>query len=285
MWKFALALCGIGIVCAGSGCGKLDLRLKFKPGDVHTLNQESERTIRMERKEGEARHHHTARYRIEVKDVDGQGEAALHVTIDDMMTTMDVPESWGSREQPEETIAVLAKGLSFDLRMTPDGKVTRVDGAEAVVDAIAESLQRPGVDREKSKQVVEQQFSAESIKELFENLFAYVPSKPLAVGGEWQDTQFHTTGMPFKSEFTYRLTSMAEGTARIDYNASISPHHTRATIGLGLTFDFSGGEQGSLQVAEATGWIVSGEGAYSLISDVGGSKAMVEGTETVSIGP
>ena len=261
------------------------MRLKFKPGDVHTLTQVSDRIIGMESKDGEATHRQSARYRIEVQDVDAAGHATLHVTIEDMATTIDVPSSWGSSEQPEETIAVLAKGLSFDVRLTAEGKVQQVDGADGVVNAIAESLQRPGLDRDKSRRVVEQQFSAESIQEMFENLFAYVPSAPVAVGGEWEDTQYHATGMPFRSDFRYALISVEGGVARIDYEATIRPHNTKATVALGMPFNFSGEEHGSLRVTEATGWIESAQGAYSIISETDGTASTVEGTETVTSSP
>ena len=269
------------ITLAIAGCGNHDLRLALQPGDVRLLSHESEQTIHIEGKEGDAKHRHTARYRLEVQQRSAD-VATVKVTIEDMSTEMEMPNSWGAGGHIEQSIAVLARGLSFTIDMRTDGTVVAVDGADDVVDAITQSLQRPGLDLEKSRNVVLQQFSTESIQELFNNLFAYVPEDPVGPGDSWNATQLHATGMPFQSHVTYTLKSVEDNVAMVDYTATIEPYHTKATIALGMRYTFSGEEHGSLLVDANSGWVVSGDGALDLESRTDTTVTAVRGVDRTS---
>jgi hypothetical protein len=250
---------------AVGGCGKHDLRLVLEPGDVRIISQESERTIHVEGKEGDAQHRHLVKYRLEVQRRTGD-TATIKVTIEDMNTEMDLPKSWGVGGRTEAAIAILARGHSFTIDLNRDGKVTRVEGAEKVVESIVNSLNKPGEKVESLRTVVMQQFSKESIQELFTNTFAYVPETKVGVGDSWQDTQVHTTGMPFQSHVTYTLRAIEDGVAEIDYDATIEAHYTKSTIALGLRYAFSGSENGSLRIEADSGWVTFGEGELKLES-------------------
>lgn len=277
-----MCLGAFGIVSMGSGCGGHDLRLNFAPGDTHTLVHTTERSIAMENKEGAAIDRYMARFRFDVLDVDNDGAAAMKIHIEDMAASMEVPASWGASDGAEERIAELARGRTFHLRMDRNGKVVELTDAEAIVDAITRGLLGPGVDRDKAKRMVEHQFSSTALKETFENFFAYVPDGKVRIGSEWSDVQYHSTGMPFRSNFTYTLTGIEDGIATIDCVAAIAPHNTRATIALGMNFDFSGTERATLRVAASTGWIDHYDGVYSLESMVEGVASYVEGHEIIA---
>lgn len=273
------AVAVLAFVC---GCGKHDLSLKFVAGETYTLTQEGDRTIRLENKEGAAEDSHSAAYTLHVVDVADGAEAKILVTIEDMATTLVTPESWGASGYLPSQIAALTKGQSFTLRMSRDGTVIDVEGAEAIVDHVIGALASEGEDPEKAKPIVEQQLSRAALIELFNNLFAYVPSENVAVGGTWTDTQLHTSGMPFRTQVTYTLESVENGIAHITYRGVVEPHNTRATIALGIPFDFSGTEQGSLRVDVATGRAISSEGEYTIESVAQGVKSQVNGHEKLT---
>jgi hypothetical protein len=269
------------LACMFAGCGKTDLHMDLIPGDAAIIVQESDRTIRMEGREGETRHRHSAKYRLDVREVDRNGVAAILVTIEDMTTRLDAPESWGHGDYPQEAVAILARGLSFGFNLAPDGAVTELTGAEQVVDAIVNSLQRPGLEPQAARRIVEQQFSEPALKELFQNLFAHYPQRPVREGARWHGSQVHSTGMPFRADCSYTLTRLSEDVATIEYTARIKPYHTQATVALG--YSVAGSEQGAFVVQRSKGWTLSGEATYSLTSRTSGKASTVTGTETVRV--
>jgi hypothetical protein len=176
-------------------------------------------------------------------------------------------------------------GQKFSFDMTPEGRVTRVAGVDAMLDHVVKSIQIPvpGA-REQLREQMKQQFGDKAMKEMMEKMFATFPDGPVGVGESWSRTITLTSGFPMILENTWTLEDRSGGIAKIRCDSKIKPSPEAKPMEIGpmnLTHRLSGTQHGTTEVDEATGWPVRAELHQDLSGTirVSGLPGMASGTE------
>jgi len=148
--------------------------------------------------------------------------------------------------------------LGFTVTLAPDGKVTAVEGLDAMFAELLRKLElADGPTKAAVQKVLTEQFGQEAMKQNLQSMFAMYPRMPVAVGESWQSRAVVSKGFPVIIEGTYTLRSRADGVARIAVEASISPNEAAGPVEVGtgkMSYDLKGTETGTAEVDEATGW-------------------------------
>lgn len=265
LWLFVMATL--------SACSsKSALQLKLEEGDSRYLHMEAKRymTMSVMGTEMDMGQEETLVYKFEVQNVAPDGESTVKVTYDDISIHMDLPMMERMPAAPSDMFAWLeeVKGKSFTIRLTPLGKVVEIDGADEILDTLAESVQRetagfPGG----GSQMFENIFSDEAIREAIEGVLNIYRLHPVGVGDAWTVVTTRSVGMPLTSETTYTVAERKAGSLTLNMSVVIKPNEgaTAAFGPMEMEYAISGTGTGTLEVDEATGWIRSGE--YTLDID------------------
>jgi hypothetical protein len=151
----------------------------------------------------------------------------------------------------DKILANTFKGLinkSFDVKFTPQGKVTSVTGMDEIMKSIEQSN-----DNAMAKQMIaglKQQFSDEAMKQTFEQSFNIYPGKPVNVGDSWNIKQsLNVSGTQTGTDTKYTLKSVNNNLAKVDVNSNISVN--LSAVGAGGTL--AGTMSGTMDVNVDTG--------------------------------
>ena len=248
--------------------GKLTLRLRLKQGETYRLNTVVEQRISQT---GGATPQVTEQrfavgYAMAVEAVDAAGAMTLATKYESVAFGQKGPAGaveYDSAKEPKvmpppaRPFAALV-GLGFTSTVTPTGKVTAVGGLDAMFESMLKKLDLPeGPARANVRKVLTEQFGEEAMKQNLQNLFAFYPDAPVAVGDTWQRRVVVSKGFPVVIDATYMLKGRAGGVATIDVKATLSPNEAAGPLELGtgkMSYDLRGEQAGTAEVDEATGW-------------------------------
>lgn len=247
---------------------KLELRLRLKQGETYrlktTIQQQVAQTAGANRQETEQTF--AVGYAMAVESVAASGEMKLSTRYDSILFRQKGPSGvveYDSDNPPKQVpqaaraFAALL-GLGFRMTLTPAGRVTAVEGLDAMFEEMVRRLELPeGPAKAAVQKVLAEQFGEDAMKQNLQNMFALYPEAPVAAGDAWQRRFVVSKGFPIVIEGTYTLKERAAGVARVDIKAAISPNDAAGPVDLGtgkMTYDLRGEQRGTAEIEEATGW-------------------------------
>jgi hypothetical protein len=295
MLTAAAAVCAFAAGPAARGAFAADqaeLKLRLKKGQTYTITyaheSESTQTIpnvppqKMTQKL-------SVDYRIDVEQVDAEGAATLKVLYEAISMSQAGPfgaSQFDSRKQgegaPDEPLAQglsAMVGQSYTMVITPSGKVAEVRGVDKVLEAVLKQMKgEEGPVRDMVVETVKRQLSNEAVREQMQNLFAFYPEKPVAVGDTWTGKSKANAGVSLLMDNSYTLKERkgGEATIAVESKAAADPEAKPNNLG-GMTVrqDVKGTQKGTITLDEKTGWAKRSD----LTLDVKGHLVMSLGQE------
>jgi hypothetical protein len=261
-----LASCGGG----GGDSDKLDLKLRLQQGQSYGTKMVAEQTITqtIQGQTMDVKQTIGMAYTYAVTKVESDGSALVDVSYDWVryaqdgpMGTMEYDSSNPPANTPEEALVYAALlGRRFSMTMTPLGEVAEVRGIDEMLSHILLWLNVPeGSERDALLEGLESQFGEQAMRESFEKASTIYPGKPVTVGDLWSKKVALATGMPMILDNTWTLQSRKDGVAFIDVKTKVSPNPDAKPLeygGMTVTYDLSGEQSGTLEVDEASGWVL-----------------------------
>lgn len=263
-----LAFALLPVVSAGAQSDKLDLRLRLKQGETYRLKTTVEQRINQTPGADAPTTEQTfaVGYSMSVEEVDAAGNMKVATKYDTILFRQKGPAGaveFDSANPPKQVpqsarpFAALA-GLGFRMTLTPAGRVTAVDGLDAMFAEMVRKLDLPeGPAKAAVQRVLTEQFGEDAMKQNLQNLFALYPDTPVSVGESWERRFVISKGFPVVIEGTYTLKGRADGVARIEMKAMIAPNDAAGPVDLGtgkMSYELKGAQSGTAEVDEATGW-------------------------------
>jgi hypothetical protein len=247
---------------------KLELRLRLKEGAVYRLKTTVEQRINQTVGPNAQATEQTfaVGYRMAVESVDAAGNMKVATTYDAVLFRQKGPSGaveYDSANPPKQVpaaakaFAALA-GLGFKSTVTPTGRVTAVEGLDAMFAEMVRKLELPdGPQKAAVQKALSEQFGEEAMKQNLQNMFALYPENPVAVGESWQRRVVVAKGFPMVLDGAYTLKSRDGGVARVEIRATLSPNEAAGPVELGtgrMSYELKGEQSGTADVDEATGW-------------------------------
>ena len=301
----AVALCLVAaVVMAANALGQeaVLLRLNLRAGSQRLLRMTSDQTMTQTNPTTNAkqtvRQKTETEFLYEVTGVDAAGNATIKATFKSIRFWQQNP--MGTTEydsaKPAETLAPMAKpmaalvGMSFQMTMTPQGRVTGVQGMGALIKKMVDAMELPeGANADAFRKAVEGQFSDQSMMEMMEKSMFVYSDKPVALGDSWQATALIKSVMPMVIENTLTLKDRKKGIAFLAVRSSVKPNPEGPPVvmgGMKIRYSISGEQTGTQEVDEATGWAIRSKvthkltGAMIIESEAGAGAPMTIPTTT-----
>jgi len=207
----------------------------------------------------------------EVLDVDKDGNIKLKATF--QKSTIDIrgdvagkpiPSQKNNSKNPSKNassaLSPLADyaGQSVVVTMTPQGKVLKVEGMDAIIQRAISAIKDPK-QRAAVQGMMKSNFKSSS---MFSTGFGRFPETAVAVGDSWTSVVSEPMVMLPQISMKYTLMSSKDGVATIAVRADFSPNpQTPAgkTSQFQIKADISGTESGVMRVDEKTGLTISSE--------------------------
>jgi len=216
--------------------------------------------------------------KLQVLDVDPQGNMQIQYTYLWTKSKQVSPMGqvdYDSSRQPAavpagaEVFAALL-GQSFTAKVTPKGKVLDVNGVEQVRDTVLKKLP-PGADATVMTGPLAAYLDKDSLKQMIETGMAIYPDKPVNVGDSWSKEVSIVMGFKVVIQSKWTLQKEQGGVATIGLAATLRSDPNGPPMdagGMKVKADMKGTQEGTLQVAEATGLLAASKERQQLKGDV-----------------
>jgi len=256
---------------------KIELRLHFIKGDVHSMTVILDQTIdqTVGGKPERLTQRLTTGYTLKVEDVDERGQATVslrydsqgyHAAANSVITEYDSTQPGSVEPAVAATLgALIGQGYSFTV--SPEGQITHVTGLEKLGNVVANKLSAvEGPARVAADKIIRLQLSEPNVKSTLQNLFAPFPDHPVAPGESWARSTTMNQGFSLALDTTCTLKTRDSGIATLE----ITGHYSTpagSTMELGqtkFTYDFQGDTHTQIQIQESTGWTQSVTSTQSL---------------------
>ncbi len=270
---FRVLMTVLAVITLGSCSKDVRLRLRLREGETYRTRMTTDRnisqTIRGQRQD--IAQTLSLVYTVVVEGVDADGIASVKATCDWVSFEQDWPigKIEYDSSNPPAAVHPLAmgyatlKGQSLSMRVAPDGHVEEVQEADAVRERMTNRLDLPpGAMGDALKKSVRDQFGDRALKEMMGRMTAVLPDKTVTIGDSWTRTVTVSTQAPVIVDSTWTLDSRRRGVAVISVSATVKSDPVAAPIEMGprkLSYELSGKQQGTLELDEATGWIIRGK--------------------------
>lgn len=267
--SLALAL---GAADAAAQGDAVRLRMRFDAGHTVTLrmtmDQQIDQTVMGQAQNVEQMTEML--YVVAVEEVDADGNAVIRWTYDELRFEQKSPVGHLTYDSSDTAAAISPMlagykalvGASFWARMTSTGEVVEVWGVEPILQKMLDQMALPpGPQSQQLQQQLRNQFGDEAMKEMLTRMMAVYPSGPVTVGDSWSSRNSVTTGFPITVDATYTLRERRAGMSFVDVVATVESTPGGEGMQMGgasLKFDLSGDQTGTLEIDEASGWVVSG---------------------------
>lgn len=206
-------------------------------------------------------------FSYKVNSVNDEGVAAITIKYENIFYETVTPQgslSYDSKNPPAQMppslkgyAAVL--GSSFDIELSPQGKVTAVTGLDKIVEAIlALGDFKSPEEKTMAERQVRSQFSVDIMSQNVENIFFFFPGKDVSVGDSWVKENYVAAGVPRIMNYTWTLKSVENGLATISASATIKndPKMSKQVQGEMIREIKAVGQQtGTIVVDLNTGWV------------------------------
>ena len=200
----------------------------------------------------------TTGYLWEVKDIDKDGNFLVTITYDKVETKK---EGEGA-DTPSPMKDDFMKGFSFDMVVTPKGKVKEIKGMEKMMEMAMSAAMPDSVANDPSskammepvKEMLKKQFSDKSMSSMMEQMTDYFPEGDVAVGDKWEKVVNMSAIMPMKITSNYTVKDIKDGIAIIEVEAKVEPGEGEAIMGMKVTLN--GTQKGTMEINVKSGIIV-----------------------------
>lgn len=270
--RFLASMIAFGLtISLGTVNGKdLELRLRLKKGDSYslkmTVDQKTFQTVMGQK-------HDMAQtigfgYVFDVNDVAKDGTAMIKFTFKSSYFKQQGPTGTIEYDSsnPTDTDHPMAKtfasimGQSLTMQVTPKWHVKEIKGCDEMINHILEQLDLPeGPTTDQIVKSIKDQFGDKAFKEIWQQMMNIYPEKPIAIGDFWSRRFAYSMGVPMIIENAWILKERKNGIAFIDVNSKIKSDPDAGPVKMGnmtLTYDVTGDQNGTLELLEATGWII-----------------------------
>lgn len=225
---------------------------------------------------------------LDVVDVDRSGNTEIRYTYrwaklrlqgSMQQVIYDSSVKGGSVPEPAQGLAALV-GESYSLSIAPDGRVLIVKGAARMRANVRKKLPA-GLPGDLLMSSLAQYIDDKGIKEAAEASMAILPNRPVSVGDSWSKRVVLSESTALIVQNKWTLKQRQAGTATIDLVSTVEPNPQAPPRDLGtskISSQFSGKQQGLIQLDETTGLIVHGKLEQQL-----SGEAKVLGPQQMSI--
>jgi len=271
----------VSVSVAGScEAGKLDLKLRLKPGQKYGMQliTELKRTETMEDRQENESFMFAKGMGFEVKDVDTNSVASVEVTCRTLQ--MKVIRAGGYRMEYDSTeqsiaddyskipaIQAAGVGESFVIKVTPKGKVIELRGIEQMHSRMIEKInawdekylkmeffeRHKESFKERRRNNIKSSYSKKEIKNMLSNIITAFPERPVGIGKSWVDKI--KIWKNYEIDGTYTLKESAKD-LRAERTAEESPFSWVNNEGRKVGFKIVGSCEGRSEVDQQTGWLV-----------------------------
>lgn len=154
-------------------------------------------------------------------------------------------------------------GETFTARVSRQGEVLAVEGADAIADKLATACKPPAhIPADVMKERLKDEFGNEGVKEYLEGAFIKAPDKALNPGDTWQETEDRQE-KGLHSEETYTVRERVGGSVALDLVAQYTMDASKMPglgqmSGSGGNSELKGQGSGTIKVDDLTGWVLEG---------------------------
>lgn len=217
---------------------RLDMNMKM---NMEMMGQKIDMTMNME-----------TNSTFKVLDVKGDNKE-LSMTITKMETAGEMAMPDGTTQAlPQSGETDYAIGKTVTLSLDKNNKVVSSTGVE---DMMAGDPDMDPATREQIKKM----FSVEQMNSMYGMTFQLLPESPVRVGDDWERVNtFSMGGLEMKVTTTYKLTGVKDGVATIDVKGKVSGEGTMDSQGTKVSMDINGGQNGTMEIWQNTGYIKDG---------------------------
>lgn len=265
----ALSLCAIMLSCnsrskSGGTGDAYTLKMRLEKNDtfnnrcdmnmkmnMEMMGQKIDMTMNMETNSA-----------FKVLDVKGDNKE-LSMSITKLETSGEMAMPDGTTQQlPQSEGNDYAIGKTVTLSLDKTNKVVASTGVEDVVAG------DPGMDPGTREQL-KKMFSVDQMNNMYGMTFQLLPEGPVRVGDDWErENTFSMGGIEMKVTTTYKLTGVKDGVATIDVKGKLSGEGTMENQGTKVSMDISGGQNGTMEIWQNTGYIKDGRYDMDFDGDV-----------------
>jgi hypothetical protein len=262
LYKFSTLFCLIALVGCVTSRNAVDLKFNLAQGksyaytfDYAITQQADGQTIKS---------NFTAAYTLDVLDVQN-GNRVMKATYDRVYMKVEAPQQTieidtdnppptrdDLASDPTKMFALAFHGMvgkSITITANAKGEVLKVEGFDALMNSMADSMMLDDETRMAMQQVLEQQFNDAAVKRMFEQSINIFPNEKVKVGDSWNkdlETPASLLG-GIKMTNTYTVKEIEGNTALLDLSSDIN-------TGSG---DLVGMQSGTLAVDIPTGLVVN----------------------------
>lgn len=258
----------------GEEMGEVELRLRLEPGKSYVFRVDTDQEIsqKMGDEEMETAMLRGFGYTWDVQEVDAEGNARIRVTTESVRFKVSGPtgdieydSSDPSADVPDMVQPLAAVvGQAFSMTVSSQGRVLKVEGLEAMLEHSLEGAPGPPEGKAARQAALQQSFGEDAVKEMIEQSLAVYPSQPVRVGQSWRRRLTTSRGMPMVIDGTWTLKKRRRGVATLAYQGTMELSPPPALAQSGVKADFSGTQEGTLQLDEATGCIRASQATFKV---------------------
>lgn len=272
------------VVPCSAASDRLLLRINLQAGDSYeqhvTMNQTVTQSFDGQEMDIAQQTKYDLSYLVEKANPDGSLVLAamykhIYFKVESPLTTFefDSANPGGADPMIASPLGALV-GKTLTMVMAPSGRVTDVDGVDAILSAMFDGMdpaQRARLEENMKGQLIS--------FERLGGLSAY-PEYPLAVGESWSTKESIGGAIPLKVTSTFTLRERRAGMAFIDVNSTITGTTEPVVSGAAnITFTLTGTQKGIMEVDERTGLLARGQIEQYVSGDIkidsGGSVIVV----------
>lgn len=250
---------------------EVDLKFNLKKGDVTayraTIDQTTSQT--MGGMEQTVQLNQIFEYTMDVKDIDSNGNFSTQITYTrvainmlaggrDMAFDSDIDDQSASANPLFMSFGALI-GKSINVTFTSKGKITEIDGVDAMIDAMINEL---AGDNETIKAQIEQSltqsFNDEQMKQMFGGSFIEYPGKLVKVGTKWADNQTISSQFTLNVISNYVVKGIDADFVDLEVTSTIAttPGNKSEMQGMEVSFNLFGTQSGTIKIDKKSGKVV-----------------------------
>ena len=253
---------------------KIQFRLNLQKGRTYSLRTVVEQEISQEfqGQKQDMDQKVSMGYTFHVEDVDADKIASVKFTYhsisfeqNDPMKTVKYDSSESSAGTNPTTKAFSALvGQSLWMKIAPDGSIRDVQGMDQLIAHVMKSMDMPdGHMKSSMEENLKKQFGDQGVKDLMAaSITGVYPDSPMGKGDSWKKRVAMSAGMSMILENNCTLRDRKNGVAIVDVHTKIMPNTEAPPTDMGfvkVSYDISGVQEGTLEIDETTGWIISGK--------------------------